>query len=123
MWHLDPLPARGSMLGSTQLNQFEGHRFQREEDLFVRETTQNSIDNPRGKKKPRIVFRLVTLTGAKKTRFLKTTELSELYETKSLLEEATEDNELRTVGGSGALNLLFIEDFQPLKALRKGPIH
>jgi hypothetical protein len=99
------------MLGSTQLNQFEGHRFQREEDLFVRETTQNSIDNPRGKKKPRIVFRLVTLTGAKKTRFLKTTELSELYENKSLLEEATEDNELRTVGGSGALNLLFIEDF------------
>jgi hypothetical protein len=111
VWHLEPLPARGGMLGSTQLNQFEGHRFQREEDLFVRETTQNSIDNPTGKQKPRIVFRLVTLDGAKKAKFLKKTKLDELCDNTGLLNEADKDNELRTVGASRSLSLLFIEDF------------
>lgn len=111
MWHLEPLPARGGMLGSTQLNQFEGHRFQREEDLFVRETTQNSIDNPRGEQKPRIVFRLVTLDGAKKAKFLKRTELDQLYGNTGLLKEADKDNELRTVGSARSLSLLYIEDF------------
>jgi len=102
------------MLGSTQLNQFEGHRFQQEEDLFVRETTQNSIDNPQGDHKPRIVFRLVTLEGVKKTKFLKLTELAGLHGNEGLLKEADKDNELLTVDGAGSLSLLYIEDFNTI---------
>lgn len=99
------------MLGSTQLNQFEGHRFQREEDLFVREATQNTIDNPRGEQKPRISLRLVTLHGARKAKFLKTTELADLYGNAGLLKEADKDNELQTVDTARSLSLLYIEDF------------
>jgi hypothetical protein len=111
LWYLERLPARGGMLGSTVINQFEGHRFQREEDLFVRETTQNAIDNPCGRLKPRIVFRLTTLDGAKKVRFLKNTDLSELTQDVSLLKKADKDNELKNVGTSRSLSLLYIEDF------------
>jgi hypothetical protein len=117
VWYLEPLPARGGMLGSTVINQFEGHRFQREEELFVRETTQNAIDNPsegpkgRAAKKPRIVFRLVTLEGGKKTRFLKNTDLKELFANDALLRKADKDNELTAIGAASSISLLYIEDF------------
>jgi hypothetical protein len=117
VWYLERLPARGGMLGSTVINQFEGHRFQREEDLFVRETTQNAIDNPkegergRGLQKPRIVFRLVRLVGAKKTRFLNITDLAELCDNESLLKKADKDNELKSIASGNSLSLLYIEDF------------
>jgi hypothetical protein len=105
------------MLGSTVINQFEGHRFQREEDLFVRETTQNAIDNPkegdrgRGSQKPRIVFRLVTLEGVEKKRFLKKTDLAELCDNEGLLKKADKDNELKFIASGRTLSLLYIEDF------------
>jgi hypothetical protein len=111
MWYLERLPARGGMLGSTVISQFESHGFQREEDLFVRETTQNAIDNPCGKAKPRIVFRLTTLDGAKKAQFLKKTDLSELSKNSDLLKKADTHNELRKVDTSRSLSLLYIEDF------------
>lgn len=111
MWYLEKLSARGGLLGSTQVNQFEGHTFQTEEDLFVRETTQNAIDNPSGTDKPRIVFRMVTLTGTAKRDFLKMTDLKELYENKELLKKANDDNELHAISGSKPLSLLYIEDF------------
>src|SRR5215831_10846648 len=111
MWYLEKLTGRGGLLGSTMSNTFEGHRFQTEEDLLVRETVQNSKDNPVGRAKPKIVFRLVTLRDSKKDAFLKAIKLRELYANKSLLAKAPSFSELRGLGTDGPLGLLYIEDF------------
>jgi hypothetical protein len=111
MWNLEKLPARGGILGSTLPNTFESHRFETEEDLLVRETVQNSKDNPTGKAKPKVVFRSVTLTGAKKTAFLKAIELKGVYGNANLLAKATSFSELRGIGSDRPLGLIYIEDF------------
>jgi hypothetical protein len=112
VWYLEKLNARGGILGSTLTNTFESHRFESEEDLLVRETTQNAKDNPAGKSKPKIVFRAVTLTGAKKAAFLKVTELKDLYGNASLMEKAPSFSELRNIKSEAPLGLLYIEDFR-----------
>jgi hypothetical protein len=61
-WHFERLPKRGAPLCNDQLNTFEGHAFEREEDLLVREVLQNAIDAKQDDAtKIRIVFRKVTL--------------------------------------------------------------
>src|SRR5688572_28697640 len=98
MWYLEKLPARGGMLGSTGPNTFEGHGFESEEDLFVRETSQNTIDNPRTKQsKPKIVIRSVVVDGVERKRFLKAVQLKELYGNTNLLNRTPSFSELRTV--------------------------
>lgn len=111
MWHLEKLTGRGTLLGSTLSTTFEGHRFPTEEDLLVRETTQNTKDNPLGNAKPKIVFRLVTLAGAKKSAFLKVLHLKELYANKHLLTKTSTFSELRHLSSDAPLTLLYIEDF------------
>jgi hypothetical protein len=111
MWHLEKLTGRGGLLGSTASNTFEGHRFPTEEDLLVRETVQNSRDYPAGQLKPKIVFRLVTLTGRSKATFLRTLNLRDLYGNPEILKRAADFSELRSLGGDKPLGLLFIEDF------------
>lgn len=111
MWHLEKLSARGGMLGSTTVNTFEGHRFPSEEDLLVRETTQNAIDNPAGGRKPRLVFRLVSLSGAKKQAFLRDVAMDSLYGNRSLVTKCSSFSELRKIDNAASLGLLYIEDF------------
>jgi hypothetical protein len=114
MWHLEKLTGRGTLLGTTLLNQFEGHRFPTEEDLLVRETTQNAKDNPIGRAKPKIIFRLLTVDGAKKIAFLKALHLKDLFANKHLLaklEKASPFSELRHLHTDRPLTLLYIEDF------------
>ena len=113
MWNLEKLPARGGMLGSTSTQAFEGHSFETEEDLLVRETVQNAKDVALGENvKPRIVFRLVTLRGAAKRQFLKTVDLRDLYDDKDLVDRTPKFSELRTIHNSEhPLRLTFIEDF------------
>lgn len=111
MWYLEKLTGRGGLLGSTLSSTFEGHQFPTEEDLFVRETIQNSKDNPAGKAKPRILFRLVTLRDKKKDSFLKLLKLRDLYANKNLLVRAPPFSELKNLGSDGPLGLLYIEDF------------
>jgi hypothetical protein len=111
MWNLEKLPGRGGIVGSTSLNQFEGHSFETEEDLLVRETVQNSKDVPCGKAKPKVVFRQVTLTGAQKSAFLRAIELKELYANEALLGRTNPFSELRKIHSDRPLGLLYVEDF------------
>jgi hypothetical protein len=112
VWNLEKLPNRGTALGSTSTNTFEGHRFEAEEDLLIRETIQNAKDVPAGKEKPKVVFRAVTLTGAKKAAFLKALDLKDLYGNGPLIERTQSYSELRTIAGDrNPLGLIYIEDF------------
>jgi hypothetical protein len=101
------------MLGSTSTQAFEGHSFETEEDLLVRETVQNAKDVACSDKvKPRIVFRSVTLKGSEKRDFLKAVELRELFADKALVERTPKFSELRTIHNSEhPLRLTYIEDF------------
>jgi hypothetical protein len=101
------------MLGSTSTQTFEGHSFETEEDLLVRETVQNAKDvSSNGKVKPKIVFRSVTLKGAEKREFLKAIELRDLYGDKDLVARTPKFSELRTIHNSEhSLRLIYIEDF------------
>lgn len=112
MWYLERLPMRGGMLGSTGPNTFEGHGFEAEEDLLVRETSQNTIDNPATKhSKPRIVIRSLSVNGADKKKFLRAVDLKALYGNASLLNRTPPFSELRTVSDDKAVGLIFFEDF------------
>jgi hypothetical protein len=113
VWNLEELPARGGMLGSTSTQAFEGHSFETEEDLLVRETVQNAKDVAcNDKVKPKIVFRSVTLKGAAKREFLKAIELRDLYGDKELVGRTPKFSELRTIHNSEhPLRLIYIEDF------------
>jgi hypothetical protein len=113
VWNLEKLPARGGILGSTSTQAFEGHSFETEEDLLVRETVQNAKDVPCGEKvKPKIVFRSVSLSGAEKREFLKAIELRELYGDKDLVDRTPKFSELRTIHKSDhPLRLTYVEDF------------
>jgi hypothetical protein len=111
MWNLEKLPSRGGILGSTATNTFEGHSFETEEDLLVRETVQNSKDVPCGKAKPKVVFRAVTLTGARKNAFLRAVELRTLYGKSELIAKTQSFSELRGIHSDRPLGLIYIEDF------------
>lgn len=113
MWNLERLPARGGMLGSTSTQAFEGHSFETEEDLLVRETVQNAKDVPcAARVKPRIIFRSVTLRGVEKRRFLKAIDLRALYGDQDLVDRTPKFSELRTIHNSERpLRLTYIEDF------------
>lgn len=113
MWNLEKLPARGGMLGSTSTQAFEGHAFETEEDLLVRETVQNAKDvRSTTGVKPKIVFRSVTLTGAAKRDFLKWMDLRSLYGDENLVARTPRFSELRTVHNSAhPLRLTYVEDF------------
>lgn len=113
MWNLEELPARGGMLGSTSTQAFEGHSFESEEDLLVRETVQNAKDVSCSEKvKPRIVFRSVTLKGTAKRDFLKAIELRDLYGDQELVDRTPKFSELRTIHNSERpLRLIYVEDF------------
>lgn len=113
MWNLEELPARGGMLGSTSTQAFEGHSFETEEDLLVRETVQNAKDVACDDKvKAKIVFRSVKLNGTEKREFLKAIELRDLYGDKDLVERTPKFSELRSIHNSDhPLRLTYIEDF------------
>lgn len=114
MWNLERLPSRGTMLGSASTNTFEGHTFETEDDLLIRETIQNAKDVPSGTGKPKILIRAITLTGAAKSAFLKATELKALYANAPLLAKLGRTqafSELRTVNSDRPLGLIYIEDF------------
>jgi hypothetical protein len=114
-WHFERLPKRGAPLGNDQLNTFEGHAFEREEDLLVREVLQNAIDAKRDDAtKIRIVFRKVTLRGKEKTKLLEWLHLKDIYGEKSLIQALRETNalsELLRLDSKDPLSLLFVEDF------------
>jgi len=112
MWYLEKLPARGALIGSNVLSTFEGLGFETEEHLFVREASQNSVDNPCSPAhKTKIVIRKCALTDLPKKNFLKTLELRELYGNAGLIARAPEYSELRTVAIARSLGVLFFEDF------------
>jgi hypothetical protein len=112
VWYLEELPMRGGMLGSTAPNTFEGHGFATEEDLFIRETTQNAIDNPSTKEaKPRVVVRTVNIAGPAKKLFLKSVDFKALYANSQLIARTPQFSELRTVSSDKPSGLLYFEDF------------
>ncbi len=112
MLYLEKLNKRGGMTGRTAANTFEGHKFDHEEDLLIRETTQNSKDNPiRGGLKPRIVVRLNKLSGKAKQQFAQKFNLHELYKNGELKTRIEKDSELHSLTDDSSLGVLIIEDF------------
>jgi len=110
--YLEKLNKRGGMTGRTAANTFEGHKFDHEEDLLIRETTQNSKDNTNRKGlKPRIVIRLKKLSGKAKKRFVEKFNLLELYRNGELKTRLEKDSELHSLADKSSLGVLVIEDF------------
>lgn len=112
MLYLEKLNKRGGMTGRTAANTFEGHKFDHEEDLLIRETTQNSKDNTiRKGLKPRIVIRLNKLSGKAKKQFVEKFNLLELYRNGELKTRLEKDSELHSLADESSLGVLVIEDF------------
>lgn len=112
-WIFQRLARGGGTSGNAAAGVFEGGGWRSNEDLLARETIQNSVDAWSKKKgtKPKVVFRLVTLTGVEKKNFLASMHVTQLHERLAVSGLTATCSVAQASNAQTPLTLLYIEDY------------